>query len=105
MYFWIGFARMGQLPYLSLQVSQCSIDICLKHSCVSLEILKFIKFFHAHSRSFCFLSWFVAPDLQRFEFFSSFDTLLCCPYFAAVVVATAVGTQVEYKPDGSSVHV
>ena len=36
------------LPYLSLQVSQCSIDICLKHSCVSLEILKFRKFFLMH---------------------------------------------------------
>ena len=34
--------------YSSFQVSQCSIDICLKHSCFSLEILKFNKFFLMH---------------------------------------------------------
>ena len=41
---------------------------------------------------------------KMFEFFSALDTFLCCPYFAAVVVAAAE-TRAEYKPNGSSVHV
>ena len=48
MYFWIGFAGIGPAALLSIQVSQCSIDIYLKHSCVSLEIFKFNKFFLMH---------------------------------------------------------
>ena len=43
------------------------------------------------------------------ESFSDPDNLLCCPYFVAViaaaVVAAAIGTHVEYKLDGNSVHV
>ena len=38
------------------------------------------------------------------ESFSDPDYLLCFPS-TVVVVATTVGTQAEYKPDGGSVHI
>ena len=50
------------------------------------------KKFHAHSKSFCFLTLIEASDLQMIEFFSDPDNLLYCPS-----AAIALGTWAEHK--------